>query len=78
MPLSRLLVFFATVYAVQGLAEPKAGLATQPIFFLLKDEMRLSPAETATFLALIGFAWNVKPLYGLTSDLVPLLGFRRR
>ena len=78
VPLRRLLVFFATVYAVQGLAEPKAGLATQPIFFLLKDEMRLGAAETATFLALIGFAWNVKPLYGLTSDLVPLLGYRRR
>jgi MFS family permease len=77
-PLRRLLVFFATVYAVQGVAEPKAGLATQPIFFLLKDEMRLSAAETATFLALIGLAWNVKPLYGLLSDLVPLFGYRRR
>jgi predicted MFS family arabinose efflux permease len=76
--LRRLLVFFATVYAVQGVAEPKAGLATQPIFFLLKDEMRLSAAETATFLALVGLAWNVKPLYGLVSDLVPLLGYRRR
>lgn len=78
MPLRRLVVFFATVYAVQGLAEPKAGLATQPLFFLLKDEMRLSAAGTATFLALIGFAWNVKPLYGLTSDLIPFLGYRRR
>ncbi|HSF03789.1 MAG TPA: hypothetical protein VLA62_12295, partial [Solirubrobacterales bacterium] len=78
VPVRRLLIFFAAVYAVQGIAEPKAGLATQPIFFLLKDEMRLSAAETATFLALIGFAWNVKPLYGLTSDLVPLLGYRRR
>ncbi len=78
VPLRRLVVFFATVYAVQGFAEPKAGLATQPIFFLLKDEMRLSAAETATFLALIGFAWNVKPLYGLISDLIPLLGYRRR
>lgn len=76
--LRRLTVFFATVYAVQGLAEPKAGLATQPIFFLLKDEMRLSAAETATFLALIGVAWNVKPLYGLLSDLIPLFGYRRR
>lgn len=74
----RLLVFFAAVYAVQGLAEPKAGLATQPIFFLLKDELRLSAAETATFLALVGIAWTVKPLYGLTSDLFPLLGYRRR
>ena len=78
MLLRRLLVFFATVYAVQGVAEPKAGLATEPIFFLLKDDMRLSAAETATFLALVGFAWNVKPLYGLVSDLVPLLGYRRR
>jgi hypothetical protein len=41
VPLRCLLVFFATVYAVQGLAEPEAGLATQPIFFLLKDEMGL-------------------------------------
>src|SRR5262249_35879746 len=35
-------------------------------------------AETATFFALIGVAWTVKPLYGLLSDLVPLLGYRRR
>ena len=47
---------------MQGVAEPNAGLATTPIFFLLKDEMRLSAADTATFLALVGFAWNVKPL----------------
>jgi MFS family permease len=78
VPLRRLVVFFATVYAVQGVAEPAAGLATQPLFFLLKDEMRLSAGETATFLALVGFAWNVKPLYGLVSDLFPLAGYRRR
>jgi predicted MFS family arabinose efflux permease len=66
------------VYAVQGVAEPQAGLATQPLFFLLKDEMRLSAAETATFFALVGVAWAVKPLYGLLSDLVPLFGSRRR
>jgi MFS family permease len=76
--LRRLTVFFAVVYAVQGLAEPKAGLAAQPIFFLLKDGLRLSAADTATFLALVGVAWNVKPLYGLLSDLVPLAGHRRR
>ena len=78
MPLRRLLVFFATVYAIQGLAEPESGLATQPIFFLLKDEMGLGASETATFLALVSLGWSVKPLYGLVSDLVPLLGYRRR
>jgi len=74
----RLAIFFAAVYFVQGFAEPKAGIAGQPLFFLLKDEMKLSAAETATFLALTGLAWNVKPLYGLVSDLVPLAGYRRR
>jgi predicted MFS family arabinose efflux permease len=74
----RLLVFFATVYAVQGLAEPETGLATQPVFFLLKDEMGLKASEAATFLALVGLGWSVKPLYGLVSDLVPFLGYRRR
>jgi MFS family permease len=66
------------VYAVQGAAEPQSGLATQPLFFLLKDEMHLSAAESATFFALIGIAWTIKPLYGLLSDLVPLFGSRRR
>jgi MFS family permease len=74
----RLAVFFAAVYFVQGFAEPKAGIATQPLFFLLKDDLRLTAAQTATFLALVGIAWNVKPLYGLLSDLVPLAGYRRR
>jgi predicted MFS family arabinose efflux permease len=74
----RLLVFFAAIYFVQGLAEPQAGIATQPLFFLLKDELRLSAGETATFLALVGIAWAVKPLYGLVSDLLPLFGYRRR
>ena len=74
----RLAVFFAAVYFVQGFAEPKAGIAAQPLFFLLKDGLRLGVAETATFLALVGLAWTVKPLYGLLSDLVPLAGSRRR
>ena len=60
------------------MAEPQAGLATQPLFFLLKEEMGLSASETATFFALIGIAWTVKPLYGLLSDAVPLFGYRRR
>jgi MFS family permease len=73
----RLAVFFGRLLR-QGFAEPKAGIAAQPIFFLLKDELRLGAAETATFLALVGIAWSVKPLYGLLSDLVLLAGSRRR
>jgi len=55
-----------------------AGIASQPIFFLLKDELHLSAAETAAFLATISIAWGIKPLYGLLSDFFPLFGYRRK
>ena len=73
-----LAVFFAAIYFVQGISEPGAGIADQPIFFLLKDELHLSASQTASFLAVISFAWWIKPLYGLISDFFPLFGTRRR
>jgi hypothetical protein len=42
----RLGVFFAAVYFVQGIGEPGAGIAAQPIFFL-----------TASVLAGVGGGW---------------------
>ena len=74
----RLAPFFAAIYFVQGIAEPSAGLASQPIFYLLKERLGLGPADTAAFMATVGVAWTLKPLYGLTSDLFPLFGYRRR
>ena len=75
---SRLGLFFAAIYFVQGIAEPGAGIAAQPIFFLLKDELHLSAAQTAAFLATISIAWGIKPVYGLISDFFPLFGYRRK
>lgn len=74
----QLSLFFAAIYFVQGIAEPGAGIASQPIFFLLKDVLRLTAAQAATFLAIVSVAWNVKPLYGLLSDFFPLFGYRRK
>jgi len=74
----RLSVFFAAIYFVQGITEPNAGIANQPIFFLLKDGLHLTAAGTATFMAIVAVAWNIKPLYGLTSDFFPLFGYRRK
>ncbi len=71
-------IFFAAVYFVQGITEPNAGIANQPIFFLLKDGLHLTAAGTATFMAIVAVAWNIKPLYGLTSDFFPLFGYRRK
>jgi predicted MFS family arabinose efflux permease len=74
----RLAPFFAAIYFVQGIAEPGAGIGSQPLFYLLKERLGLGPADTATFMAIVGVAWTVKPLYGLTSDFFPLFGYRRR
>ncbi len=74
----RLAPFFAAIYFVQGIAEPGAGIAGQPIFYLLKERLGLGPADTATFLSVIAVAWTIKPLYGLTSDFFPLFGYHRK
>ncbi len=76
--LRRLAPFFAAIYFVQGIAEPSAGIAGLPIFYLLKERLGLRPADTATFMSMVAVAWTIKPLYGLTSDFFPLFGYRRK
>ncbi len=49
-----------------------------PLRTYLKDDLGLSPADMAMFMAAAGFAWYLKPLFGLLSDHVPLFGTRRR
>lgn len=73
----RLSVLFGTIYFVQGVSEPTAGLISQPVLALLKS-WRLDPATISLFMALLALPWTLKPLMGLVTDFVPLLGWRRR
>lgn len=72
-----LVLLFGTMYFVQGIAEPTEGLIAQPVRKLLTSWGR-SAAEVAAFGAILALPWSFKPLYGLLSDFVPLLGTRRR
>ncbi len=72
--LDRELAAIALVYFGQG----ALGLAQLAVSFFLKDELGLSPSETAALLGIVMLPWTVKPLYGLVSDSVPLWGYRRR
>jgi MFS family permease len=72
-----LVLLFGTMYFVQGIAEPTEGLIAQPVRSLLTSWGR-SAAEVAAFGAILALPWSLKPLYGLLSDFVPLLGTRRR
>ena len=73
----QLLLFFALVYVVEGLAQPD-GLIAQPLSYYLKTSEGWTPAQVAAFISLLYLAWIIKPLYGLISDFVPLFGYRRK
>ncbi|HUY31353.1 MAG TPA: MFS transporter [Pirellulales bacterium] len=68
---------FGTLSFLQGVGEPTTGLITQPTQSLLK-EWGSGAQEIATFVALLGGPWCLKPFYGLLCDFVPLAGYRRK
>src|SRR6266545_490226 len=70
--------FFALVYFVQGAIDLTSGLANQPVQYLLKEDMRLTAAQSGFFFAVVGLGWTIKPLYGLLSDFFPLAGYQRK
>jgi folate/biopterin transporter len=72
--LDRELGAIALVYFVQG----ALGLSQLAVSFFLKDDLHLSPAETASLVGIAMLPWTVKPLYGMISDGLPLWGYRRR
>ena len=73
----RLLLLFALVYVVEGLAQPD-GLIAQPLSYYLKTSQGWTPVQITGFTSLLYFAWVIKPLYGLISDFIPLFGYRRK
>ena len=75
---TRLLLFFAIVYAVEGIGQAKSGVVWQPLTHFLKATYRWSPVEISASLAVLDVPWVIKPLYGLVSDFLPLAGYRRR
>lgn len=72
------MLFFAVVYAVEGIGQAKSGVVWQPLTHFLKQVHGWSPVEISASLAVLDVPWVIKPLYGLVSDFLPLAGYRRR
>src|SRR6266513_4627314 len=72
----RLMVFFGLVYFAQGLGQA-GGLINQPLLNYLKAN-GLTSDQVAQLLGVLTIPWVIKPLYGLISDFVPFLGYRRK
>jgi MFS family permease len=76
--MSRLMLFFAIVYTVEGFCQAKVGVIWQPLTHYLKESQGWDPVQIAASLAILDVPWVVKPLYGVVSDFLPLFGYRRR
>jgi predicted MFS family arabinose efflux permease len=62
---------------VTTLAQP-AVIGRLPLQLMLKNELHFTAQTLATFLLIVAFPWNIKPLAGILSDSFPLFGTRRR
>jgi MFS family permease len=73
-----LLFFFALVYFAQGIGQGVSGLIAQPLTFYLKEALGMTPSQIAAATAVLIIPWAIKPLYGLISDFLPIMGWRRK
>jgi MFS family permease len=71
------MVFFALVYVVEGIGQT-GGLIAQPLNYFLKQSYGWTPLQITAYLTILNFPWIIKPVYGIVSDFLPLLGYRRK
>jgi hypothetical protein len=46
--------------------------------YYMKDVQKVQPSESQIYQGIISIPWLVKPLWGLLTDVLPILGYRRR
>ncbi|CAN4086494.1 unnamed protein product [Withania somnifera] len=59
----------------QGMSVGLSKISTQ---YYMKHEQKLQPSEAQVYAGIIQFSWIVKPLWGLLTDTLPIIGCRRR
>uniref|UniRef100_A0A7N0SV76 Folate-biopterin transporter 2 n=1 Tax=Kalanchoe fedtschenkoi TaxID=63787 RepID=A0A7N0SV76_KALFE len=71
--------FVLGVIAVYGISQGLGGalgrIATE---YYMKDELKVLPSEAQVYAGITSIPWIVKPLWGLLTDVLPIVGYRRR
>lgn len=64
------------VYGIsQGLGGALNRVSTK---YYMKDVQKVQPSEAQVYSGITSIPWMVKPIWGLFTDLVPILGYHRR
>lgn len=75
MAMQRLLCIMVLFYLIQTYG-CNPGLFDLPLTLYLKESLKLSPAELASFSSLIFTPWLIRPLYGIIGDAFWLFGYQ--
>jgi MFS family permease len=66
--------FFLINYFIQG----SISIVYEPLDYLLKDHLKLTPGQAAGFIAWMTFPLLLKPVMGYITDFMPFRGERRK
>src|ERR1051326_1673680 len=72
--LRRYYIFFLVNYFVQS----AVGIVYEPVNYVLKDHLHLTPGRASGFMAWITFPLLLKPLFGYVTDFLPIGRYRRK
>lgn len=75
--IARLTFYFGLAYFCQGISQV-ACLINQPLRYYLRQGNGYDADRISHFIFICTIPWMIKPLYGLVSDFIPLLGYRRK
>ncbi|XP_055960420.1 probable folate-biopterin transporter 2 [Mercurialis annua] len=67
------------VVAVYGISQGLGGAFSRVgTDYYMKDVQKVQPSESQIYQGIISIPWLVKPIWGLLTDVLPVLGYRRR
>ncbi|MCA9802781.1 MAG: MFS transporter [Cyanobacteria bacterium HKST-UBA02] len=78
VPEANLSAFFFAAYVLQGFACAQFGVVGQPTQYFLLEGLSLNAGEISLIMSIMMIPWIVKPVYGVISDAIPFLGYRRK
>ena len=73
--MQRVICMMVLFYLIQAYGS-NPGLFDLPLTIYLKESLKLSPAQLATFSSVTFIPWLIRPLYGIIGDTVPIFGYQ--